>query len=137
MKKISIFGIVVGVVLLPAYLALLLGFTATESPVEGISREITEKLSPDSLAVAGMALSAVVVLVSLLRLGGEASSISDVIRALGHRRVTSALRNAYGKVVGRLEDKGLVETERVRKRKVVRLTRFGRIMAEALTEAGD
>jgi len=76
------------------------------------------------------------VLVSLLSLGGEASSISDVIRALGHRRVTSALRNAYGKLVGRLEDKGLVETERVRKRKVVRLTRFGRIMAEALLEAG-
>ena len=67
MKKISIFGIVVGVVLLLAYLALLLGFTATESPVQGISREITEKLSLDSLAIAGMALSAVVVLVSLLR----------------------------------------------------------------------
>ena len=66
MKKISIFGIVVGVVMLLAYQVMLLGFTATEPSVQGMSKEVMEKLSPDNLAVAGMALSAVVVLVSLL-----------------------------------------------------------------------
>ena len=76
------------------------------------------------------------VLVALLKLGGEASSISDVIRALGHRRITSALRNSFSKAVTSLEAKGLVETRRIRKRKVVRLTRFGKIMAEAVAEAG-
>ena len=76
------------------------------------------------------------ILVALLKLGGEAPSISDVIRVLGHGKVTSALRNSFGKTVSRLEAKGLVEARRVRKRKVVRLTRFGKIMAEALSEAG-
>jgi len=76
------------------------------------------------------------ILTALLKLGGEASSISDVIRALGHSRVTSALRNSFGKAVARLEAKGLVETRRIRKTKVVRLTKFGKIMAEAVAEAG-
>ena len=94
MKKISIFGIVVGVVLLPAYLALLLGFTATESPVEGISKEVMEKLSPDSLAVAGMALSAAVALVSLLgRL--RARAVGFVALACANITVGTAVLGIY------------------------------------------
>ena len=66
MRKISIFGIVVGVVLLLAYLALLLDLTAPESQPEHVDRKMIEKLSPGNYAVTGMALSATVILVSFL-----------------------------------------------------------------------
>ena len=66
--------------------------------------------------------------------GGEADSISDIIRWSGYRAASSTLRNKYSRIVSRLELKGFVEADKGSKMKVIRLTEFGRIFAEALSD---
>jgi len=73
-------------------------------------------------------------LVLLREKGGQADSISEIIRWFGYRNPNSTLRNRFSRVVSRLEEKGLVEGEMGAKLKGVRLTDFGEIFAEALTE---
>jgi uncharacterized membrane protein len=69
--------------------------------------------------------------------GGEAESISDVIRWSGHRAASSTLRNRYSRIINRLELKGLVEADKGSKMKVIKLTDFGMIYAEALSDLAD
>lgn len=66
--------------------------------------------------------------------GGEAESISDIIRWFGYKAANSTLRNRFSRIVARLEMKGLVDAEKGSKMKVIRLTEFGEIYAEALAE---
>lgn len=73
-------------------------------------------------------------LILLREKGGQADSISEIIRWFGYRNPNSTLRNRFSRVVSRLEEKGLVEGEMGAKLKGVRLTDFGEIFAEALTE---
>jgi len=69
--------------------------------------------------------------------GGKADSISDIIRWFGHKAASSTLRNRFSRIVNRLEIKGLINAEKGSKMKVVTLTRFGRIFAEALAEQDE
>jgi len=69
--------------------------------------------------------------------GGKAESISDVIRWSGHKAASSTLRNRYSRIVNRLELKGLVEADKGSKMKVIKLTDFGTIYAEALSDLAD
>jgi predicted transcriptional regulator len=73
-------------------------------------------------------------LVLLRENGGKASSISDIIRWFGHKAANSTLRNRFSRIVSRLEMKGLVDAEKGSKMKVISLTKFGEIFAEALSE---
>jgi len=73
-------------------------------------------------------------LVLLRENGGEAESISDIIRWFGYKAANSTLRNRFSRIVARLEMKGLVDAEKGSKMKVIRLTEFGEIYAEALAE---
>ena len=69
--------------------------------------------------------------------GGVAESISDVIRWSGHKAASSTLRNRYSRIVNRLEVKGLVAADKGSKMKVIKLTDFGTIYAEALSDLAD
>jgi uncharacterized membrane protein len=69
--------------------------------------------------------------------GGSSDSISDIIRWAGHRKATSTLRNRYSRIINRLEIKGLVDAEKGSKMKVINLTDFGNIFAEALSDLAD
>ena len=71
-------------------------------------------------------------LVLLRENGGEADSISDIIRWFGYRAANSTLRNRFSRIVARLEMKGLVDAEKGSKMKTISLTEFGEIFAEAL-----
>jgi hypothetical protein len=73
-------------------------------------------------------------LILLMEHGGEADSISDIIRWFGHKAASSTLRNRFSRIVSRLEMKGLIDTEKGSKMKVISLTEFGKIWAEALSE---
>jgi len=77
----------------------------------------------------------------LLRLlrekGGAAGSVSDIIRWFGYKAASSTLRNRFSRIVSRLEVKGLVESEKGSKMKAIRLTEFGAIFAEALSDESD
>jgi len=73
-------------------------------------------------------------LVLLRENGGYAESISDIIRWFGHEAASSTLRNRFSRIVSRLEMKGLVESEKGLKMKAIRLTEFGSIFSEALSE---
>lgn len=73
-------------------------------------------------------------LVLLRKNGGYADSISDVIRWFGYEAASSTLRNRFSRVVSRLEMKGLVESEKGLKMKAIKLTEFGLIFSEALSE---
>jgi hypothetical protein len=73
-------------------------------------------------------------LVLLRDSGGEADSISDIIRWFGYQAANSTLRNRFSRIVSRLEMKGLVDAEKGSKMKVISLTDFGEIFAEALSE---
>jgi uncharacterized membrane protein len=69
--------------------------------------------------------------------GGEADSISDLIRWSGYEAASSTLRNRFSRIVSRLEIKGLVDAEKGTKMKVISLTEFGAIFAEALSDLAD
>ena len=69
--------------------------------------------------------------------GGAAGSVSDIIRWFGHKSPSSTLRNRFSRIVSRLEVKGLVESEKGSKMRSIRLTEFGSIYAEALSEDSD
>ena len=69
--------------------------------------------------------------------GGEAESISDLIRWSGYEAASSTLRNRFSRIVSRLEIKGLVDAEKGTKMKVISLTEFGAIFAEALSDLAD
>jgi len=73
-------------------------------------------------------------LVLLRENGGEAESISDVIRWFGYKAASSTLRNRFSRIVSRLEMKGLIDAEKGSKMKVISLTEFGNIFAEAISE---
>jgi hypothetical protein len=73
-------------------------------------------------------------LVLLRENGGEAESISDIIRWFGYKAASSTLRNRFSRIVNRLELKGLIDAEKGSKMKVISLTEFGKIFAEALSE---
>ena len=74
-------------------------------------------------------------IVSLLKENNSsADSISDIIRWLGYKAASSTLRNRFSRYISRLEMRGLVESEKGSKMKAIRLTEFGTIFAEALTE---
>ena len=66
--------------------------------------------------------------------GGEASSISDIIRWSGYKAASSTLRNRYSRIINRLEMRGLVDADKGSKMKVISLTEFGDIFAEALSD---
>jgi hypothetical protein len=68
---------------------------------------------------------------------GEAESISDVIRWSGYEAASSTLRNRFSRIVSRLELKGFVEADKGSKMKIIRLTDFGIIFAEALSDIAD
>ena len=76
-------------------------------------------------------------LVLLSEHNGEAESISDIIRWFGYKAANSTLRNRFSRIVARLEMKGLVDAEKGSKMKVISLTKFGAIYAEALTEENE
>jgi predicted transcriptional regulator len=65
---------------------------------------------------------------------GEADSISDIIRWFGYKAASSTLRNRFSRIVNRLEIKGLIAADKGSKMKVVKLTEFGEIFAEAISE---
>jgi len=69
--------------------------------------------------------------------GGEAKSISDIIRWSGHKAASSTLRNRYSRIINRLEMKGFVEADKGSKMKVISLTEFGKVFAEALSDLAD
>ena len=69
--------------------------------------------------------------------GGSSDSISDIIRWSGYKSASSTLRNRYSRIINRLELKGLVNAEKGSKMKVISLTDFGRILAEALSDLAD
>ncbi|MBN1683577.1 hypothetical protein JW865_08515 [Candidatus Bathyarchaeota archaeon] len=73
-------------------------------------------------------------LVLLRENGGEAESISDIIRWFGYKAASSTLRNRFSRIVNRLELKGLIDAEKGSKMKVISLTEFGEIFSEALAE---
>jgi hypothetical protein len=73
-------------------------------------------------------------LVLLREHGGESDSISDIIKWFGYRAANSTLRNRFSRIVARLEMKGLVDAEKGSKMKLISLTEFGAIFAEALAE---
>jgi hypothetical protein len=73
-------------------------------------------------------------LVLLRENGGEAESISDIIRWFGNKAASSTLRNKFSRIVTKLEMKGLIDAEKGSKMKVISLTEFGEIFAEALAE---
>jgi hypothetical protein len=73
-------------------------------------------------------------LILLRENGGEAESISDVIRWFGYKAASSTLRNRFSRIVSRLEMKGLIDAEKGSKMKVISLTEFGNIFAEAISE---
>jgi hypothetical protein len=73
-------------------------------------------------------------LVLLRENNGEADSISDIIRWFGYKAANSTLRNRFSRIVSRLEMKGLVNAEKGSKMKVISLTEFGHIFADALAE---
>ena len=73
-------------------------------------------------------------LVLLHENGGEADSISDIIRWFGYKAANSTLRNRFSRIVSRLEMKGLVDAEKGSKMKIISLTEFGEIFSEALRE---
>jgi len=75
-------------------------------------------------------------LILLREHGGRADSISEIIGWFGYKSPNSTLRNRFSRIVARLEEKGLVRAEMGAKLKGVRLTEFGEIFAEALTEKG-
>ena len=68
--------------------------------------------------------------------GGTADSVSDIIRWFGYGAASSTLRNRFSRFISRLEMRGLVESEKGSKMKAIRLTEFGSIFAEALSEDG-
>ena len=70
----------------------------------------------------------------LMEHGGKADSISDIIRWSGYGAASSTLRNRYSRIVSRLELKGFVDADKGSKMKVIRLTEFGRIFSEALSD---
>jgi predicted transcriptional regulator len=74
------------------------------------------------------------VILLLHKNGGKASSISDIIRWFGYKVANSTLRNRFSRIVSRLEIKGFVDAEKGSKMKVISLTEFGNIFAEALHE---
>jgi len=77
-------------------------------------------------------------LLGLLReKGGSADSVSDIIRWFGHKAASSTLRNRFSRIVSRLEMKGFIESEKGSKMKAIRLTEFGAIYAEALSDEND
>jgi len=69
--------------------------------------------------------------------GGEADSISDIIRWSGYKAASSTLRNRYSRIINRLEMRGLVDADKGSKMKVISLTEFGDIFAEALSDLVD
>jgi predicted transcriptional regulator len=69
--------------------------------------------------------------------GGNAESISDIIRWFGYKTANSTLRNRFSRIVSRLEMKGFVDAEKGSKMKVISLTEFGKIFAEALAEGNE
>ncbi|UCH56614.1 MAG: hypothetical protein JSV18_04425 [Candidatus Bathyarchaeota archaeon] len=69
--------------------------------------------------------------------GGEADSISDIIRWSGYKAASPTLRNRYSRIINRLELKGLVDADKGSKMKAIRLTGFGNIFAEALSDLAD
>jgi hypothetical protein len=69
--------------------------------------------------------------------GGEADSISDIIRWSGYKAASSTLRNRYSRIINRLEMKGLVDADKGSKMKIISLTEFGKIFAEALSDLVD
>ena len=69
--------------------------------------------------------------------GGEAESISDIIRWFGYKAASSTLRNRFSRIVNRLELKGFVGADKGSKMKVISLTDFGVIFAEALSDLAD
>jgi hypothetical protein len=73
-------------------------------------------------------------LVLLKENGGQADSISDIIRWFGYKAANSTLRNRFSRIINRLEMKGLVDAEKGSKMKEVVLTKFGEIFAEALED---
>jgi len=75
-------------------------------------------------------------LVLLRQNGGQADSISDIIRWFGYKAANSTLRNRFSRIINRLEIKGLVDAEKGSKMKEVVLTEFGEIFAEALEDQG-
>jgi len=75
-----------------------------------------------------------VVLQLLLEHGGTANSISEIIRWSGHKAASSTLRNKYSRIINRLEMKGFVDADKGSKMKVISLTEFGVIFAEALSD---
>jgi hypothetical protein len=77
------------------------------------------------------------VLKLLLDHNGEADSISDIIRWSGHKAASSTLRNKYSRIINRLELKGFVDAEKGSKMKVIKLTEFGVIYAEALSDLDE
>jgi uncharacterized membrane protein len=66
--------------------------------------------------------------------GNEADSISEIIRWSGYRAASSTLRNRFSRIINRLEMKGFVNADKGSKMKVIRLTDFGVIFAEALSD---
>ena len=74
------------------------------------------------------------VLQLLLEHGGSADSISDIIRWSGYKAASSTLRNKYSRIINRLELKGYVAADKGSKMKVISLTEFGVIFAEALSD---
>lgn len=77
------------------------------------------------------------VLILLRENGGEAESISDIIRWFGYRAASSTLRNRFSRIVSRLEMKGLIDAAKGSKMKGISLTDFGAIFAEALSDIAD
>ena len=69
--------------------------------------------------------------------GGKAGSISDIIRWSGYKAASSTLRNRYSRIINRLEMRGLVDADKGSKMKVISLTEFGDIFAEALSDLVD
>jgi hypothetical protein len=69
--------------------------------------------------------------------GGSADSISDIIRWSGYKAASSTLRNRYSRIINRLEMKGLVDADKGSKMKIISLTEFGTIFAEALSDLVD
>jgi len=69
--------------------------------------------------------------------GGAAESISDIIRWSGHKAASSTLRNRYSRIINRLEMKGFVDADKGSKMKVISLTEFGKVFAEALSDLAD
>lgn len=77
----------------------------------------------------------ITVILRLLEHQGFSDSVTSIIKWCKDDPKDPVVKNQYSRIISRLEEKDFVETESSKQSKEVRLTRFGKILAEAIKES--